>query len=209
MRQGCQCKLQPPTCNDIGGVLLDTTYQAYYEDSKEKLLAEAPIFGIAVGGDGATIDKCPLFNAIACSASNPSMVLDVFDCSQHAAEGGKKDAEFILKTLLPKMIEIDPEKKLIDIVTFDSASIVQNTAKLLMFRFPTSTAPAVEHLVFDKVMRLRPISELCHTAKWVSCALFSLVIPEYSPLSCFPCRYGMCLEHKDMLHAPITSGYPK
>jgi hypothetical protein len=40
-----------------------------------------------------SIDKCPLFNAIACSVSNPSMVLDVFDCSQHAAEGGKKDAE--------------------------------------------------------------------------------------------------------------------
>ena len=119
----------PPTRNDIGGILLDTTYQAYYKDSKEKLLAEAPIFGIVVGGDGATIDKCPLFNAIACSASNPSMVLDVFDCSQHAAEGGKKETEFILKTLLPKMIEIDPKKKLIDIVTFNGASNVQNAAK--------------------------------------------------------------------------------
>ncbi len=93
---------------------------------KRSCLQKPQSLGIAVGGDGATIDKCPLFNAIACSASNPSMVLDVFDCSQHAAEGGKKETEFILKTLLPKMIEIDPKKKLIDIVTFDGTSNAQN-----------------------------------------------------------------------------------
>ena len=82
----------PPTAKAIGGPLLESTFEAYYDESKAKLLEEASTFGISVGGDGATIDKCPLFNAIACSPTNPSMLLDVFDCSQHAADGGKKDA---------------------------------------------------------------------------------------------------------------------
>lgn len=163
---------RPPASYEISGHLLDSTFSTYYENGKEALLREAEVFGIAIGGDGATIDKCPLFNVIACSPSNPSMVLDVFDCSGHAADGGKKDAAFLLKTMLPKLLEIDPEKKLIDLITFDGAGNVQNAAKLLAIHLPrASIGPAVEHevsLVFDKIMRLRPLSELCHIAKWVS-----------------------------------------
>ncbi|KAL7503401.1 hypothetical protein ACHAXN_001196, partial [Cyclotella atomus] len=162
---------KPPASYEISGHLLDSTFSTYYDNGKEQLLREAEVFGIAIGGDGATIDKCPLFNAIACSPSNPSMVLDVFDCSEHAAAGKKKDAAFILRTMLPKMEEIDPQKKYIDLITFDGAGNVQNAAKLLAIHFPrASIGPAVEHVVslmFDKVMRLRPISELCHIAKWI------------------------------------------
>jgi hypothetical protein len=150
-----------------------------YEESKAKLLEEASTFGISVGGDGATIDKCPLFNAIACSPTNPSMLSDVFDCSQHAADGGKKDSEYIMKIMIPKMKEIDPDRNLIDLVTFDGAGNVQNAAKLLALHFPRITiGPAVEHnvsLVFDKIMRLRQISELCHICKWVSFAVVCLL----------------------------------
>lgn len=169
----------PPTAFAVSGCLLESTFEAYYAESKAKLLEEASIFGISVGGDGATIDKCPLFNAIACSPTNPSMLLDVFDCSQHAADGGKKDAEYIMKIMIPKMKEIDPDKNLIDLVSFDGAGNVQNAAKLLALHFPRITVgPAVEHnvsLVFDKVMRLRPISELCHISKWVSLFVVSML----------------------------------
>ena len=172
-----------PTRGDIAGPLLDLTFKAYYDDAKDRLLREAKMYGITVGGDGATIDKCPLFNAIACSVSNPSMVLDVFDCSQHAAEGGKKDAEYLVKTMLPKLKEIDPHRELIDLITFDGAGNVQNAAKLLTLHFPrASIGPAIEHvvsLVFDKVMRIRPINELCRLAKMVSTVLFCVVATLY------------------------------
>jgi hypothetical protein len=172
-----------PTRTDIAGPLLDLTFKAYYDDAKERLLKEAKMYGITVGGDGATIDKCPLFNAIACSVSNPSMVLDVFDCSQHAAEGGKKDAEYLVKTMLPKLKEIDPHRELIDLITFDGAGNVQNAAKLLTLHFPrASVGPAIEHvvsLVFDKVMRIRPINELCRIAKMVSKVLLCFVATLY------------------------------
>jgi predicted RNase H-related nuclease YkuK (DUF458 family) len=60
-----------PTRTAISGPLLDVTFKAYYEKAKERLLKEAGMYGITVGRDGATIDnKCPLFNAIACSVSN-------------------------------------------------------------------------------------------------------------------------------------------
>jgi hypothetical protein len=124
-----------------------------------------------------------MFNVIACSVSNPSMVLDVFDCSAHAAEGGKKDAEFLLKTMLPKLLEIDPNKELIGLVTFDGTGNVQNAAKLLTLHFPrASIGPAIEHvvsLVFDKVMRIHPINELCSIAKMVSKVLLCFVATLY------------------------------
>jgi hypothetical protein len=158
----------PPTAYAIGGPLLESTFEAYYKESKAKLLEEASTFGISVGGDGA-----------ACSPTNPSMLLDVFDCSQHAADGGKKDAKYIMKIMIPKMEEIDPDRNLIDLVTFDGAGNVQNAAKLLALHFSRITiGPAVEHnvsLVFDKIMRLRPISELCHICKGVSFAVVCLL----------------------------------
>ena len=200
---------KPPASYEISGHLLDSTFSTYYDDGKEKLLREAEVFGIAIGGDGATIDKCPLFNAIACSPSNPSMVLDVFDCSEHAAAGKKKDAAFILRTMLPKMEEIDPQKKYIDLITFDGAGNVQNAAKLLAIHFPrASIGPAVEHVVslmFDKVMRLRPISELCHIAKWVSDCIAYVFCTRALTLHLFLCRYAIYLERRGMLLAPITS----
>jgi hypothetical protein len=173
----------PLTRTAISGPLRDVTFKAYYEEDKERLLKEAGMYGITVGGGEATIDKCPLFNAIACSVSNPSMVLDVFDCSAHAAEGGKKDAEFLLKTMLPKLLEIDPNKELIGLVTFDGTGNVQNAAKLLTLHFPrASIGPAIEHvvsLVFDKVMRIHPINELCSIAKMVSKVLLCFVATLY------------------------------
>lgn len=85
--------------------------------------------------------------------------------------------------MLPKLKEIDPNKELIDLITFDGAGNVQNAAKLLTLHFPrASIGPAIEHvvsLVFDKVMRIRPINELCRLAKMVSTVLLSLVATLY------------------------------
>jgi hypothetical protein len=66
--------------------------------------------------------------------------------------------------MLPKLQEIDPQKKFINLITYDGAGNVQNTAKLLAIHLlRASIGPVVElvvSLVFDKVMRLRPMSEL-------------------------------------------------
>jgi hypothetical protein len=61
------CKLQlfgPHKRTDIAEPLLDVTFKAYYDDAKERLLREAKMYGITVGRDGATMNKCPLFKAI-------------------------------------------------------------------------------------------------------------------------------------------------
>jgi hypothetical protein len=151
----CMCWLTPgkymrvilPTRTAISGPLLDVTFKAYYEKAKERLLKEAGMYGITVGRDGATIDnKCPLFNTIACSVSNPSMVLDVFDCSAHAAEGGKKGAE-------PKLLEIDPNKELIDLLH----STAQEMYKMQQSYSPsTFPEPALD-------LPLSMLSHLCLT----------------------------------------------
>ena len=179
---------EPPSRYVIGGPLLEATHAAYQLEAANKLLADAGTFGVSVFGDGATIDTVPLINSIAASAGNPCMVLDVIDCSEHCAAGGKKDAAFIVKKMLPGMLALDPKKELIDLVLFDGASNVQNAAKLLTIHFPrASVGPAIEHvvsLVFDKVMRLSPVSQLCKIAKVVStcvvlCCSFTILTFTY------------------------------
>jgi hypothetical protein len=84
-----------------------------------------------------------------------------------------------VKTMLPKLKEIDPHRELIDLITFDGAGNVQNAAKLLTLHFPRARiGPAIEHVVsfhFDKVMRIRPINELSRIAKMVSKVLLCFV----------------------------------
>ena len=53
-------------------------------------------------GDGATI-KC-----IGCSGVHNSFtMLDVFDCTGHCSEGGKKDAEYIANLFLPLIAKLE------------------------------------------------------------------------------------------------------
>ena len=74
---------KPPSRYEMSGDLLAANYVAYQRDQLNKLLMNVDIFGLGIFGDGATIVKVPMMNILACSAGNPSCVLDVVDCTDH------------------------------------------------------------------------------------------------------------------------------
>ena len=178
----------PPGRNEVGGKYLDACYDEYHEKEYSTLLSKAKQQGLAAFGDGCTIDKTPLINFLAASPSNPSCLLECVDCTDHCSKGGKKDAEYILKQMLPLMKEIDPDRKYFDYVTFDGAANMQKAATFISYHFPMITVgPAIEHtvsLVFKAWMKLRPINELCSICSKVSfCFVFCKVINSLTFLS--------------------------
>jgi hypothetical protein len=70
-----------------------------------------------------------------------------------------------VKSCCPRIDVIYPDHNFIDLVTFDGASNVQKVARIVRVHYPMVTvSPAIEHtvsLIFARVMKLRPISELC------------------------------------------------
>jgi hypothetical protein len=115
----------------MSGDLLD-----YLCDQMTKLMMNVDVFGIGIFGDGATIVKVPMMKILASLAGNPSCVLDVVDCTDHVAEGNKKDAFFICQQMLSCKRHIDLEKKLFDLIAFDSAVNVQKADTLIELQFP-------------------------------------------------------------------------
>ena len=87
-------------------------------------------------GDGATISRCTLLNILAFSKNIPVDVLEIVDCQGHLADSNKKYGSFISNLFLNHMREIDPSKKLTDIVIFDGAPNVQLGGKLLKVHYP-------------------------------------------------------------------------
>jgi hypothetical protein len=53
-------KYTPPYRKKIAGPLLDNNYQSTYNEQMRSLLKESKVFGIALFGDGATIQKVPM-----------------------------------------------------------------------------------------------------------------------------------------------------
>jgi hypothetical protein len=103
------------------------------------LLSEAHVFGLTLFADGATIKTVPLLNVLAAGVNNPFALLDIVNCTDHLAKGGKKDAPHIAKICMPLIKQIEHEddvssKKspgVIDHVFFDGAFNVQNAGKIL------------------------------------------------------------------------------
>ena len=95
-------KFVPPNANKIGGPLLDLNFKMTYERNKEELLKEAGVFGLAFMVDGATIHRMPLMNILAMSGTSSPVTVGIIDCTTHMAEGGKKDAAYILDTLMTR-----------------------------------------------------------------------------------------------------------
>ena len=77
-----------------------------------------------------------MINVLASTPSNPSFVIDVIDCTDHMAIGGKKDAEYISNKMLPIMVKIDPHKHLIKGIIFDGAGNVQKAGNMMESHFP-------------------------------------------------------------------------
>ena len=131
---------KPPYRDTISGKYLDALHSTYWSEQMKTLLSEARVFGLTLFGDGATIKTVPLVNVLAAGVNNPFALLDIADCTDHLAKGGKKDARYIAKICTPLIKQIETEvldvngKKspgVIDLVFFDGASNVQNAGEIL------------------------------------------------------------------------------
>ncbi len=74
------------------------------------LLKESKVFGIALFGHGATIQKSPMINFLGSSPNNPFGLLDIVDCTSEMAKGRKKDAKYIAGLLKPITSRIEETK---------------------------------------------------------------------------------------------------
>ena len=97
---------KPSSQYEMSGDLLKANFVAYQCDQLNKLLMNIDTFGIGIFGDGATSVKVSMMNILACLAGNPSCILDGVDCTDHVADGTKKDAFFICQQMLPHMQQI-------------------------------------------------------------------------------------------------------
>jgi len=122
----------------------------------KSLLTESKLFGITVFGDGATIKSVPLVNILAAGVNNPFALLDVADCTGHAAQAKKKDASYIASLVDPLILklenEVDANKLqhtgIVDLLYFDGARNVQNARLILAAKYPRITVGhGAEHVV--------------------------------------------------------------
>ena len=138
---------KPPNRRLIGGKYLDALHELNWKEQMKTLLSEAATFGITVFGDGATIKTIPLLNVLAAGVNNLFALLDIADCTNHLALGGKKDASHIASIIKPLIAnmegELDEHNRkctgIVDLVFFDGASNVQNAGELLRVKYPCIT----------------------------------------------------------------------
>jgi hypothetical protein len=148
---------KPPYRDTISGKYLNALYSTYWTEQMKTLLSEARVFGLTLFGDGATIKTVPLVNVLAAGVNNPFALLDIADCTDHLAKGGKKDAQYIAKICMPLMKQIESEKLdvngkkspgVIDLVFFDGASNVQNAGEILRaYNRRITVGHGAEHVV--------------------------------------------------------------
>jgi hypothetical protein len=141
-------KYTPPYRKKMAGPLLDNIYQSTYDEQMRLLLKESQVFGIALFGNGATIQKVPMIFFLGSSPNNPFALLDIVDCTSEMAKGGEKDAKYIAGLFKPLISQIEQTKDpnnqktdhqgVVDLVLFDGASNVQNAGKLVSITYPTS-----------------------------------------------------------------------
>jgi hypothetical protein len=167
--QQCGPEYKPPDRMEVGGKLLDATFESYYREEVSKLFEDPDMYSISVYGDGATIKTTPLINVLACSPGNPACVLDVIDCSAHMSKGGRKDARFIATEMLQVLRTLENIKKhSVTQIMFDGASNVQKAGAIISQHYPCAVvehgAEHVVSLIVEKLMVmpcLREYGKLC------------------------------------------------
>ena len=109
----------------------------------------------------------------------PGAVLEIIDCQGHLADGNKKYGIFICNQFLNHMKEIDPGKKLSDIVMFDGTSNVQIGGRNLKVYYPKLTVMhGVEHTVslfFSDVSRITIVNQMISAHKMIYIIFLVLV----------------------------------
>jgi len=98
---------KPPHRNFISGKYLNVLYSTNWTEQMKTLLSEACVFGLTLLGDGATIKTVPLVNVLVAGINNPFALLNIADCTDHLAKGGKKDARYIAKICMPLIKQIE------------------------------------------------------------------------------------------------------
>jgi hypothetical protein len=81
-------KYTPPYRKKMAGPLLDNIYQSTYDEQMRSLLKESKVFGIALFGNGATIQEVQMMIFWGSSPNNPFALLDIVDCTSEMAKGG-------------------------------------------------------------------------------------------------------------------------
>jgi hypothetical protein len=99
-----------PYREKMARTLLDNIYQSTYDEQMRLLFKESQVFGIALFGNGATIQKVPMVIFGGSSPNNPFALLDMVVCTSEMAKGGKKDAKYIAGLLKPIKSQIEQTK---------------------------------------------------------------------------------------------------
>jgi hypothetical protein len=132
-------KYLPPNQKQMSWTLLDGLYVSSYDEMMRTLLLESRIFGVTIYWDGATITTTPLINILVASPNNPSMLLEIVDCTSQMAIGGKKDATYLASVVRPYTTAIEAHANtrhqkhqvVVDLVQYDGANNVQLSSRLL------------------------------------------------------------------------------
>ncbi len=134
----------------MSGPLLDELYGTNKEEMIKNLLLDSKIFGVTIFGDGATITNIPFIHILAASPNNPFALLEIVDCTDEMAKGGKKDAKYLLGIVRPlvRWLEARAKSNIVDLIMFDGASNVQLAAKIVA-RYHTciTLCHGAEHVV--------------------------------------------------------------
>lgn len=94
----------------------------------------------------------------------PPTVVAINDCTDHMADGGKKDAAYIAEMFRSNVDQYDKNKLLTDLFFFDGASNVQKASQILTGKYPRATCcRGGEHvlaLFFEDLAKL-PVVKVC------------------------------------------------
>jgi len=142
----------PPDRRKMSGPLLDVLYDTNKEEMIKNLLLESKIFGVTIFGDGATITNVPLMNILAASPNNPFALLEIVDCADQMAKGGKKDAKYLSGIVRPliKWLKATVKSNIIDLIMCDGTSNIQLSAKIVARYHPRITVcHGAEHVMLS------------------------------------------------------------
>ena len=154
---------KPPSRNQVAGELLDLNYEVYIKHNFVELMKDAEYFGISLFGDGATVHKSPLLNILGSSIYMPACCLEIVDCHEHMANGGKKDAQFIANCFIPYVEKCSKDgKNFVDLCLFDGAANMQKAGEVLGALYPRiSCLHGAEHVMSLYFNDIFKIPEIC------------------------------------------------
>ena len=109
----------------VGGEFLDHNYGSCSDQNRIIVGKDANIFGMSWMSDAATIYRIPLVNNLVMCADAPLTVVDIHDCTEHMAAGGKKNAEYLAGVMEEEIVVFFPERMHTNVFYFYGAANVE------------------------------------------------------------------------------------